>query len=142
MSVECANKQLTTERTKITKIEFDELSNKLIGCVLEVHRELGPGLLESAYEMALAHELAQQGLSFRQQTPLAVRYKTVDIDCAYRIDLMIENQLIVELKSVDRLQPIHEAQLLTYMKLAGVSTGLLINFNVRLLRDGIKRMVL
>jgi len=142
VSVECANKQLTTERTKITKIEFDELSNKLIGCVLEVHRELGPGLLESAYEMALAHELAQQGLSFRQQTPLAVRYKTVDIDCAYRIDLMIENQLIVELKSVDRLQPIHEAQLLTYMKLAGVSTGLLINFNVRLLRDGIKRMVL
>jgi len=133
---------LTTESTKGTKIEFDALSNRVIGCALEVHRNLGPGLLESAYECTLAYELTEKNISFQQQFPLSVRYKQTSIDCAYRIDLFIDETLVVELKSVEQLLPIHEAQLLTYMKLANVKTGLLINFNVPLLKQGIKRMVL
>lgn len=123
-------------------MEFDALSNKVIGLALEVHRNLGPGLLESTYEQCLAHELASNQVSFFAQKPLPVIYKGHVIDCGYRIDLFIENSLIVELKSAEKHLPIHEAQLLTYMKLAQTKIGLLINFNVQLLKDGIKRMVL
>ena len=132
----------TTKDTKSTKKEFDELPNRVIGCALEVHRSLGPGLLESAYEQCLAHELSCTKLPFQLQAPLPIEYKDVRLDCGCRIDVLVDSRLIVELKSVDLLLPIHEAQLLTYMKLARVPTGLLINFNVRLLKDGIRRFVL
>ncbi len=123
-------------------MQFDDLSNRVIGCAIEVHRALGPGLLESAYEQCLAHELALNGIDFKLQCPLPVRYKDVCLDCGYRIDVLVDSALIVELKSVDHIDRIHEAQLITYMKLAGVKVGLLINFNVRRLREGIKRFVL
>ena len=121
---------------------FDELSNKVLGCALEVHRELGPGLLESAYQQCLAYELNQAKIPFKLQVELPVGYKQIKLDCGYRIDVLIDGQLIVELKSLDQLLKIHEAQLLTYMKLAKVRTGLLINFNVEVLKKGIKRFVL
>ena len=123
-------------------MEFDDLSNRVIGCAIEVHRELGPGLLESAYEQCLAHELNRNAISFQLQHPQPVQYKDVRLDCGYRIDILVENELIVELKSVEEIKGIHQAQLLTYMKLSGVKTGLLINFNVTKLKDGIKRFVL
>ena len=123
-------------------MEFDRLSNQVIGCALEVHRNLGPGLLESAYEQCLAYEMKTAGMRFKLQHPLPVEYKGIKLDCGYRIDVFIEDRIIVELKSVDKILPIHQAQLLTYMKLAGISIGLLINFNVKYLKDGIKRMVL
>ncbi len=121
---------------------FDDLSNKVLGCALEVHRELGPGLLESAYEQCLAYELNRAKIPFKLQVELPVEYKQIKLDCGYRIDVLIEDQLIIELKSLDQLLKIHEAQLLTYMKLAKVKTGLLINFNVDVLKKGIKRLVL
>ncbi len=120
----------------------DPLTEQVIGAAIEVHRGLGPGLLESAYEACLCYELGQRGLVFHRQVALPVVYKTVQLDCGYRIDLLVQERLIVELKTVEHLLPIHMAQLLTYMKLRGVSTGLLLNFNVPLLKDGIKRMVL
>ncbi len=123
-------------------MQFDELSNRVIGCALEVHRQLGPGLLESTYEQCLAHELKLNGIRFRLQHPQTVVYKGTRLDCGYRVDLLIEDKLIVELKSVEQIKGIHEAQLLTYMKLAGVKTGLLMNFNVTKLKSGIKRFVL
>ncbi|MDP6779919.1 MAG: GxxExxY protein [Candidatus Latescibacteria bacterium] len=123
-------------------MEFDELSNRVIGCALEVHKALGPGLLESTYEQCLAHESSLKGVQFKLQHPLPVEYKGVRLDCGYRIDLLIEDTLIIELKSVDRIMAVHEAQLLSYMKLAGVKTGLLMNFNVTRLKNGIKRFVL
>ena len=123
-------------------MEFDALSNRVIGCALEVHRDLGPGLLESTCKQCLAHELSLAGLQFQMERPLPVSYKGVLIECGYRLDILVENSLILELKSIERLLPIHDAQLLTYMKLAGVRTGLLMNFNVQYLRDGLKRMVL
>jgi len=123
-------------------MKFDDLSHSVIGCALEVHSHLGPGLLESTYEQCLAHELTMNGILFKIQQPLPVIYKDIRLDCGYRIDLLIENKLIVELKSVEELKGIHEAQLLTYMKLANISIGLIINFNVRRLKEGIKRYVL
>jgi len=123
-------------------LKFDELSNRVIGCALEVHRHLGPGLLESTYEQSLAHELKSEGISFKLQHPLPVQYKDIKLDCGYRVDLLIDNTIIVELKSVEKILPIHQAQLLTYMRLSGVKIGLLINFNVKYIKDGIKRMVL
>jgi len=123
-------------------MEFDELSNRVIGCALEVHRVLGPGLLESTYEQCLAHELSLAGISFKLQFPLPVKYKGIKLDCGYRIDLFVNDELIVELKSVDQIMGIHRAQLLTYMKLSGAKVGLLINFNVEMLKSGIKRFVL
>ena len=123
-------------------MEFDELSNRVIGCALAVHKELGPGLLESAYEQCLARELSIKEITFELQVPLPVRYKGVNIDCAYRVDMLVENKILIELKSVEKLLPVHEAQTLTYMKLANISTGLLINFNEKLLKNGIKRLVL
>ncbi len=123
-------------------MEFDELSKKVIGCALEVHRHLGPGLLESTYEQCLAYELKLQEMRFKLQHPLPVKYKGIKLDCGCRIDLFVEDTLIVELKSVEKILPIHQAQLLTYMKLADIAVGLLINFNVKYLKSGIKRMVL
>ena len=123
-------------------MEFDSLSNKIIGCAIEVHRELGPGLLENVYQQALSYEFSQAGIKFEIEAKLPVKYKGVFIDCGYRMDFLVEKKLIIELKSVDKLIPIHEAQLLTYMKLANISIGLLINFNVDLLKEGIKRFVL
>ena len=123
-------------------MEFDDLSKRVIGCAIEVHRELGPGLLESTYEQCLAHELKLNGILFQLQRPQAVQYKGIRLDCGYRLDLLVESELIIELKSVEKLRGIHEAQLLTYMKLAGIKTGLLMNFNVTKLKDGIKRFVL
>ncbi len=123
-------------------MEFDDLSNRVIGCALEVHRELGPGLLESTYEQCLAHELKLNRISFELQHPLPVKYKDVRLDCGYRVDVLVEDKLIIELKNVELLKAIHEAQLLTYMRLAGIKIGLLINFNVKKLKDGIKRFVL
>ena len=118
------------------------MSNQVIGCAIEVHRELGPGLLESTYEQCLAFELEQAGLEYKLQPPLPVQYKGRLLECGYRIDMLVQGCLILELKSVDAILGIHQAQLLTYMKLAGVKTGLLINFNVQQLKSGIKRFVL
>ena len=123
-------------------MQFDDLSRQVIGCAIEVHKTLGPGLLESTYEKCLAHELGLAGLSYTAQELLPVNYKGVVLDCGYRIDLVVENKLIIELKSVDKLQKIYEAQLLTYMKLTGLGVGLLINFNEIVLKNGIKRFVL
>jgi len=123
-------------------LTFDTLSREVIGCAIEVHKALGAGLLESAYEECLAHELTLQGIAHRRQHPLPVEYKGVHLDCGYRIDVIVDDQLILELKAVEKLLPIHQAQILTYMRLAGVPVGLLINFNVPRLSDGIRRFVL
>ena len=123
-------------------MEFDQLSNRVIACALEVHRTLGPGLLESTYEQCLGHELSQSGIPFQLQWPLPVKYKGIKLDCGYRVDLFVDDELIVELKSVDKITGIHRAQLLTYMKLSEVKVGLIINFNVEVLKTGIKRFVL
>ena len=123
-------------------MEFDQLSNRVIACALEVHRTLGPGLLESTYEQCLGHELSQSDIPFRPQWPLPVKYKGIKLDCGYRVDLFVDDELIVELKSVDKITGIHRAQLLTYMKLSEVKVGLIINFNVEILKNGIKRFVL
>ena len=123
-------------------MRFDKLSNQIIGCAIEVHKHLGPGLLESTYEQCLAYELNKSNLSFKLQYPLPVEYKGIKIDCGYRIDMLVGNKVIVELKSVDSILPIHQAQLLTYMKLSGLGIGLLMNFNVKYMKTGIKRMVL
>ncbi|GMV99914.1 MAG: hypothetical protein AMXMBFR84_10530 [Candidatus Hydrogenedentota bacterium] len=121
--------------------DINDLTGAIIGAAIEVHRELGPGLLESAYEECLATELADRGFHVARQVMLPVCYKGRELDAGFRIDLLVDNQVIVELKSVGKIEPIHQAQLLTYLKLAGKSHGLLINFNVTVLKDGIKRMV-
>ncbi len=120
----------------------DPLTERVIGAAIEVHRHLGPGLLESAYEECLLWELGQAGLKPLRQVPLPVVYKEVKLDIGYRLDLVVQDKLIVELKTVEKLLPIHEAQLLTYLKLSGMKTGLLLNFHSAVLRDGMKRMVL
>ena len=132
----------TTENTERTENKRDPLTEEVIGCAIEVHRHLGPGLLESTYERCLAHELGRTNLSFKTQASMPIYYKGVNLDCGYRVDLLVENYLVIELKSVSQLTKLHEAQLLTYMKLAEAPTGLLINFNVKLLKDGIKRFAL
>jgi len=120
---------------------MQEITEKIIGAAIEVHRALGPGLLESAYEECLAHEMKLRGLSYERQVGLPIEYKGVKLDCGYRLDFLVENSVVLELKSVDALQTIHEAQLLTYLKLGGWTVGLLINFNVPVLKSGIKRIV-
>lgn len=122
--------------------EGENLTGRVIGCAIEVHRVLGPGLLESAYEQCLAHELRDSGLEFRLQVPLPVHYKGVKLDCGYRLDVIVEGELVVELKCVEAIQPVHQAQMLTYLRLSGIRTGLLINFNVPVLKRGLKRFVL
>ena len=119
-----------------------ELTHSVIGCAIEVHRALGPGLLESAYEECLAHEFVLSGLPFERQLTLPVEYKGHQLDCAYRIDLLVAEEVLLEVKAVDSLLPIHQAQVLTYLKLGGWHIGLLINFNVPILTQGLRRLVL
>jgi len=121
-------------------METDFLTQKIISCAIEVHKNLGPGLLESSYESCLIYELAQSGVHIERQVLLPISYKGVKIDAGYRLDILLPGQLIIELKSVDRLAAIHTAQLITYLKLARIKTGLLMNFNVRFMKDGIKRV--
>ena len=135
------NRTLNIHRGDAEARRFDEITDRVIGACIQIHRELGPGLLESAYEECLCHELSLAKMSFERQKPLPIRYKNVQLDCGYRLDLVVEDKLVVELKTVEALLPIHEAQLLTYLKLSGLPFGLLINFNVPLLKDGLKRMV-
>ena len=111
---------------------------RVIACAIEVHKALGPGLLESAYEACLCRELELQAISFRRQVPLTFEYKGMTIDCAYRMDIVVADSLLLELKSVDQIHPLHEAQIISYLKLAKFKQGLLINFNVRLLKDGLR----
>ena len=117
----------------------NEITREIIGAAIEVHRHLGPGLLESAYEECLCHELAIRQLNFERQKPIPLVYKDTKLDCGYRLDLLIDGRIVVELKSVDALSPIHEAIILTYLKLSGHKLGLLINFNVSMLKEGIRR---
>jgi len=119
----------------------DQLSEKVIGAAIRVHRELGPGLLESAYEICLAYELQNAGLMIEIQKPLPVVYRGVKLDCGYRMDIVVEGKLVLELKALEKILPIHEAQLLSYLRLSGISLGLIINFHSQLLKDGIKRLV-
>lgn len=119
-----------------------ELTEKIIGAAIEVHRVLGPGLLESAYQACMARELTLRRLPFEKEKPLPVFYKDVQLDCGYRLDFVVAQKVILELKAVETLLPVHEAQLLTYLKLTGCRVGLLINFNVPVLVDGIRRRVL
>jgi len=123
-------------------MERDPFTGRVIGHAIEVHRVLGPGLLESTYQQCLAHEFRLHGIPFRLQQTMPVEYKGVHLDCGYRIDLLVDDRLILELKAVEAVSGIHRAQLLTYMKLSGISTGLLINFNVQRLADGIERFKL
>ena len=123
------------------KLDDKELTEKIIGSAIEVHRQLGPGLLENAYEECLCREFSLDKISFARQVSVAIEYKGVKLDCGFRIDLVVEDRVIIEIKSVEKLLPIHEAQLLTYLKLSGVHTGLLLNFNELVLKSGIKRFV-
>ena len=122
--------------------ENDLLTEKIIGFAITVHRELGPGLLEAVYEECLCFELKANGIAFRRQVPLPVVYKSIRLECGYRMDVVVENAVILEIKSVDRLLPIHEAQIITYMKLSRIPTGLLLNFNIPVLKDGLRRLML
>ena len=122
-------------------MEVDKLTEQVIGLAIEVHRHLGPGLLESAYESCLRHELQEKGFYVEHQKPVPLFYKNVRLDCGYRLDLLVENTVIIELKTVDHLQDIHTAQMITYLKLSKKSTGLLLNFNTKSLKNGIKRVV-
>ncbi len=143
----CGEKNLTTEDTEIHrgKINYmieNTITEKIIGCAIEVHKHLGPGLLESAYEECLFYELQNTGLNVKKQVALPLIYKEIKLDVGYRIDLLVEDKVIVEVKSVDAIADIHKAQLMTYMKLAGIKVGLLINFNVIRLKDGIVRWII
>jgi GxxExxY protein len=125
------------------KLIHEDLTERVIGAAIEVHREIGPGLMESAYDECLCHELHLRGLAFVRQLPLPVRYKGVSLDCGYRLDLVVEDALILELKCVEHILPVHEAQLLTYLKMTGKRVGLILNFNVAVLaRGGIVRKAL
>ena len=126
--------------TEATENPVNELTEKIIGAAIEVHRVLGPGLLESAYEACLAHELALRRVTFKRQQELPVTYKDVRLDCGYRLDLIVEGRVIVEIKAVERILAIHEAQLLTYLRLSRLKWGLLLNFHASALRHGIRRM--
>ena len=131
-----------TKNTENDKERANELANRVIGAAIEVHRIVGPGLLESAYEECLAHELTLQGISIARQVPVSLSYKGLSLPCAYRIDLVVESLLVVEIKAIERIDPVHTAQVLTYLRMQGLWLGLLINFNVPLLKNGIKRVVL
>ena len=127
--------------TEVTEGPLDGVTEAVIGAAIEVHRTLGPGLLESTYEECLAYELQLCGVRFERQRPLPVRYKQVSLDCSYRLDLVVQEAVVVELKSVERLEPIHTAQLLTYLRPSGLRVGLLMNFNVPVLRAGLRRLI-
>lgn len=119
-----------------------ELTHDIFAAAIEVHSHLGPGLLESAYEECLCYELSQRGIAFQRQVPLPIKYKEVQLSCNFQMDLLVENQIVLELKSVETILPVHEAQLLTYLRLSQKHVGLLMNFNVKLMKDGITRRVL
>ncbi len=123
-------------------MEFESLSRDIIGAAIEVHKSLGPGLLESAYEECLCYELKERKIEFERQKPIPVIYKEIKLECGYRADLIVEKKILVELKSIEILNPIHEAIVLTYLKFSEIKVGLLINFNVTKLKDGIKRYIL
>jgi GxxExxY protein len=123
-------------------MDLNVISEAIIGAAIDVHRELGPGLLESAYQTCMRHELALRGIPFSHEFALPVEYKGIRLDCGYRLDLLVVNAVVVEIKSVEKLAPVHEAQLLTYLRLGGWPLGLLLNFNVKVLKDGIRRRVL
>ena len=122
-------------------MDLNELSSQIICSTIEVHKALGPGLLESAYEQCLSHELGLRNIHFESQAPLPVSYKEIELDCGYRLDILVEGRIIVELKSCERIEPIHHAQLLTYLRLSNLKLGLLLNFNVPVMKDGINRIV-
>jgi GxxExxY protein len=122
-------------------MDVDSLSNLIIGVAIIVHKELGPGLLESAYEPCMTYEFAARGIRTERQKPLPVHYKGVRLDCGYRMDMVVEDLIVLEFKSVSKVDPIHEAQMQTYLRLSGLTVGLILNFNVRLLKDGIRRFV-
>ena len=124
------------EREKI-----DSITQTIIGAAIEIHKTLGPGLLETAYEACLVYDLGELGYKVEKQKPLPLIYKSVHLDCAYRLDLLVEDLVVVEIKAVDQVMPIHQAQVLSYLKLSGCKVGLLINFNVKLLKNGIQRIV-
>ena len=126
----------------MNKSELDPLAERVIGAAIEVHRCLGPGLLESAYRAALCRELALNEIPFEFEKALPIRYKDVLLDCGYRLDVVVAGQIVIELKAIDALLPIHEAQLLSYLRLGGYSLGYLINFHERLLKHGIKRFII
>ena len=126
---------------RISKTPENSLTDKIIGAAIEVHRHLGPGLLETAYEECLCYELSQQALRFQRQVALPVKYKGLKLDCNYKLDVVVEDSVVVEVKAIEALLPVHSAQLLTYLKASGVRIGLLINFNVPILTKGLKRMV-
>ena len=132
--IACANRLLANPEQSLTR--------NVISAAIEVHRELGPGLLENAYQTCLCHEFKLRDISFRQQVELPIAYKGVKLECGYRADFIIENRLVLELKCVEAISPIHEAQLLTYLRLSGLHVGLLLNFNVPVLKEGIRRRVL
>ena len=123
------------------KERLDQITRRVIGAAIEVHKTVGPGLLESAYQVCLAFELREQGLKVEEQLPLPVIYKNVKLDCGYRIDLLVENEIVVEIKAMEALAPIHDAQLLSYLRLSRKRVGLLMNFHMRVLKDGLKRIV-
>lgn len=123
-------------------MKINDITDLIIGSAIEVHRALGPGMLESAYEECLSYELTRKGLSIKRQKATPVIYKEIKLDYGYRIDILVEETVIVELKAVDSINPVHEAQVLTYMKFSNVKVGLLINFNVAILKNGIKRFIL
>ena len=134
---------MTTEDTESTEGGIHrDLTEAIIGGAITVHRELGPGLLESVYEKCLAFELADRGLSVTTQKEIPIRYKNLTFDCSFRADLIVENKVLLELKSIDQLSPIHTSQVITYLKLTGLRTALLINFNVQILKTGLKRISL
>jgi len=124
------------------KDELNIITKTVITAAIKVHRELGPGLLESAYEACLAYELLESGLLAERQKALPIKYRDVELDCGYRIDILVERKIIIELKTVEKFEPIHQAQILSYLKLSGCKVGLLINFNSKVLKAGIKRLVL
>ncbi len=136
------NHQDTKAQRDPIPVKVNELSKVVVDAAFAVHNKLGPGLLESVYEVCLAHELEKRGLRLQRQIPVPIRYDGIQLDAGLRLDLLVENCLVVELKAVEELLPVHEAQLLTYLKLTGHRLGLLLNFNVPLIRDGIKRFVL
>jgi GxxExxY protein len=143
-AVKRQNHKARQESTKSTEKRFmteNEIANKVIGIAIDVHKALGPGLLESAYKECLFYKLAQSGLYVEKEKPMPLVFEDVKLDCGYRIDLLVENKLVVELKAVEALNDVHLAQILTYLKLGGYKLGLLINFNVSLLKNGIRRVI-
>ena len=124
------------------KVDRCEISEKIIGCAMRVHSQLGPGLLESVYEECLCHAMSKAGIPFKRQVAVPVTFEGIKLDCGFRLDLLVDERVVVEVKAVDHLIPVHNAQLVTYLKLSGISTGLLLNFNVPHMRDGIRRRVI